>query len=119
MDTQRGAAPWPPLTLRPTDELLRIAASDCRSLPQWSELHFDTDDFDSHRSVVTRGVYHVGDAWFDATTRFLVVDAEYDRYLTQLTVTTRAHPEARPASDTSTIHNELTVVLDMPRRADR
>ena len=24
---------------RPTDELLRIAASDCRSLPEWSELH--------------------------------------------------------------------------------
>ncbi|MEE2056801.1 LpqN/LpqT family lipoprotein [Rhodococcus artemisiae] len=104
---------------RPTDELLRAAASECRSLPEWSEQQSDSGDFDSHRSVVTRGIYRVGDAWFDATTRFLVVDAEYDRYLTQLTVTTRAHPDAGLASAASTIHNGLTVVLDIPARADR
>lgn len=96
---------------RPTDELLHAAAAECRSLPEWTEHHSDTNDFDSHRSVVTRGIYHVGDAWFDASTRFLIVDAEYDRYLTQLTVTTRADPDTTLASDASSIHYGLTVEL--------
>lgn len=94
----------------PTDELLHAAASECRSLPEWTEIHSDTSDFDTHRSVATRGIYHVGDAWFDATTRFLVVDVEYDRYLTQLTVTTRAEPDVTLTSDASTIHRGLMVV---------
>ena len=103
---------------RPTDELLHAAASECRSLPEWTEIHSDTSDFDTHRSVATRGIYHVGDAWFDATTRFLVVDVEYDRYLTQLTVTTRAEPDVTLTSDASTIHRGL-MVIDTHTEMDR
>ncbi|MFD6893098.1 LpqN/LpqT family lipoprotein [Rhodococcus sp. NPDC060086] len=97
---------------RPTDELLHAAASECRSLPEWTELQSDTGNVGGHRSVLTRGTYHVGGVWFDATTRFLVVDAEYDRYLTQLTVTTRAEPDATLAADASTIHHGLMAVVD-------
>ncbi|WP_060650163.1 LpqN/LpqT family lipoprotein [Rhodococcus pyridinivorans] len=76
---------------RPTDELLEVAGNEVHNLPEWREMLCDTSDFRGHRSVIVRGSYRVDDVGYTAVTRYLVIDHEYDRYLTQLTVTVLAN----------------------------
>ncbi|MFD6673082.1 LpqN/LpqT family lipoprotein [Rhodococcus zopfii] len=94
---------------RPTDELLDIAATETRALSEWLELHSSTADFHGHRSVFVHGTYRVDDTEFEAATRYVVIDDAYDRYLTQLTVTTRAHSSTDLAASALAIHTGLSV----------
>ncbi|MDV2478275.1 hypothetical protein F8M49_27890 [Rhodococcus zopfii] len=92
---------------RPTDELLDIAATETRALSEWLELHSSTADFHGHRSVFVHGTYRAGDELLEAATRYLVIDHEDDRCLTQLTVTTRAASPADLAASAVAIQTGL------------
>ncbi|WP_068164592.1 LpqN/LpqT family lipoprotein [Rhodococcus phenolicus] len=94
---------------RPTDELLDVAGSEALALPEWNELRSSATDFHGHRSVFVHGTYRVEGVEFTAATRYLVIDDEYDRYLTQLTVTTRADPPLVLATDAAAIHTGFSV----------
>ncbi|MGX6509395.1 LpqN/LpqT family lipoprotein [Rhodococcus sp. SJ-2] len=94
---------------RPTDELIETATSEAQTLPEWVELRSSHNDFAGHRSVFIHGGYCVDGMGYEAATRYLVVDHEYDRYLTQLTVTTPRHPHSALAADAATIHSGLAV----------
>lgn len=96
----------------PTAELLAVAGTESRLLPQWAEAGSSTDDFRGHRSVFVRGTYRVEDFLFEVATRYLVVDSGFDLYLTQLTVTARAHPQAVVTEGAAAIHAGLAVDCD-------
>ncbi|APE10744.1 LpqN/LpqT family lipoprotein [Rhodococcus pyridinivorans] len=92
---------------RPTDELLEVAAREARELPAWRETLRDTSDFRGHRSVIIQGSYRVDDVEYTAVTRYLVIDHEYDRYLTQLTATARSDSLGSLDVHIHTIHESL------------
>lgn len=94
---------------RPTDELLEVAAREARELPAWRETLLDTSDFRGHRSVIIQGSYRVDDVEYTAVTRYLVIDHEYDRYLTQLTATARSDSLGSLDVHIHTIHESLIV----------
>ncbi|MGV9744265.1 LpqN/LpqT family lipoprotein [Rhodococcus zopfii] len=96
---------------RPTDELLDIAATETRALSEWLELHSSTADFNGHRSVFVHGTYRAGNEMLEAATRYVVIDHEHDRCLTQLTVTTRAHSPVDLATSAVAIHTGLSVEM--------
>lgn len=94
---------------RPTDELLEVAGREPRELPEWRETLRDTSDFRGHRSVIIRGSYRVDDVEYTAVTRYLVIDDEYDRYLTQLTATARSDSAEPLIAHLHAIHEELRI----------
>ncbi|MDJ0399251.1 LpqN/LpqT family lipoprotein [Rhodococcus rhodochrous] len=94
---------------RPTDELLEVAGQEARGLPEWKETLRDTFDFHGHRSVIVRGCYRVDDVEYTAVTRYLVIDHEYDRYLTQLTATARSDSAESLIAHLHAIHEGLRI----------
>ncbi|MFZ2529178.1 MAG: LpqN/LpqT family lipoprotein [Rhodococcus sp. (in: high G+C Gram-positive bacteria)] len=94
---------------RPTDELLDAAGREARVLPDWNELCFRAVDFHGYRSVFVRGTYRVEGVEVDATTRYVVIDREYDRYLTQLTVTAHVPAPIDLTVAASAVHTGFTV----------
>ncbi|MXQ75593.1 hypothetical protein GSM98_05340 [Rhodococcus rhodochrous] len=92
---------------RPTDDLLEVSGNEARELPEWRETLRDTSDFRGHRSVIIRGSYRVDDVEYTAVTRYLVIDHEYDRYLTQLTATARSDSLGSLDVHIHTIHESL------------
>ncbi|USI89879.1 LpqN/LpqT family lipoprotein [Rhodococcus pyridinivorans] len=94
---------------RPTDELLEVAAREARELPAWRETLRDTSDFRGHRSVIIQGSYRVDDVEYTAVTRYLVIDHEYDRYLTQLTATARSDSAESLIAHLHAIHEGLRI----------
>ncbi len=94
---------------RPTDELLEVAGREARGLPEWEETFRDTSDFHGHRSVIVRGSYRVDDVEYTAVTRYLVIDHEHDRYLTQLTATARSDSAESLIAHLHTIHEGLRI----------
>ncbi|WP_238841303.1 LpqN/LpqT family lipoprotein [Prescottella equi] len=70
--------------------LLDGAFEDSRLLPNWREYEASRSDFLGCRSAFVRGCYTAGTWVLQATTRYLVIDALAEQYLTQLTVTTLA-----------------------------
>ncbi|MGU3587131.1 LpqN/LpqT family lipoprotein [Rhodococcus sp. C26F] len=94
---------------RPMDALLEVAGREAYGLPEWKETFRDTSDFHGHRSVIVRGSYRVDDVEYTAVTRYLVIDDEYDRYLTQLTATARAASLESLDVHLHAIHDSLTL----------
>lgn len=94
---------------RSTDELLEVAGNEAVSLPEWYETYYSTVNFGIFRSTLIRGYYRAGDIRFGAATRYVVVDHEYDRFLTQLTVTTRADAPPSLTESAETIHAGLEI----------
>ncbi|OBA38388.1 MULTISPECIES: LpqN/LpqT family lipoprotein [Rhodococcus] len=94
---------------RPTDELLEVAGNEVRELPAWRERFRDTSDFRGHRSVIVQGSYRVDDVEYTAVTRYLVIDHEYDRYLTQLTATARSDNAESLIAHLHAIHEGLRI----------
>lgn len=94
---------------RPTGELLEVAGSDARSLPDWYETSYSTANFRIYRSVMIRGYYRAGEVRYEAATRYVVIDHEYGRFLTQLTVTTRADAPPSLIESADAVHAGLTI----------
>lgn len=59
--------------------------------------------------MIIQGSYRVDDVEYTAVTRYLVIDHEYDRYLTQLTATARFDSAESLIAHLHAIHEGLRI----------
>ncbi|SUA73355.1 Probable lipoprotein LpqN [Nocardia otitidiscaviarum] len=78
-----------------SSKLLECGFTDARRLPEWQELDTHTGEFNGFPSSAITGTYVVAPMTLWAYNRYVIVE---DRYLVQLTVTTRADHDGADAA---------------------
>ncbi|NNH70091.1 hypothetical protein HLB23_09505 [Nocardia uniformis] len=81
------------------ETLLACGFTDARRLPEWHELDTHIGEFDGYPSSAITGTYAVPPLTLWAYNRYLIVSANDDQYLVQLTVTVRTDRDGSAASD--------------------
>ncbi|KZM68156.1 LpqN/LpqT family lipoprotein [Nocardia terpenica] len=93
-----------------TVALLRCAFTDSRRMPGWNEISAHTSDYNGYPSAAIVGTYTIETLTFWADTRYIITGTDADRYLIQLTVTTRADTShaGQLIADALAIHQSAT-----------